>query len=79
MDSLYKLIVFDRTEKFDELNDNMDTNNNVLSFTEVMERNGLKETLEKLQLIKNKNIVKKAQRIYDALYNNLEEENNDTI
>ena len=73
LESLYKLIVFDRTEKID------DTINNVLSFTEVMERNGLKETLEKLQLIKNKIIANQAHRIYDALYNNLEEENDDSI
>ena len=80
--SLYKLIVFDKTEKNDEIINDMNTidNNNIndnikyLTFIEVMERNGFKETLEKLQMSKNEVISSQSAKIYDALYNNLEEE-----
>ena len=76
---LYKLIVFDRSEKSDESNNNSgdkNYNEKFLSFTEVMERNGFKETLEKLQMSENLKISHQAHKMHDALFSNLEEEDN---
>ena len=41
-----------------------------------MERNGFKETLEKLQMSENLKISHQAHKMHDALFSNLEEEDN---
>lgn len=63
--ALYKLIIFD---KEDFINNN-DNNDKYISFTEVMERNGLKECLEKI--LQNKkdyeDIYGKVELVHDCL------------
>ena len=66
--ALYKLIVNDRGEK-------MDDNNNGTNFSKVMEKNGLKECLEKLLAqSKNPKIRYDAERIYDSIFNDFEKD-----
>ena len=67
--ALYKLIVNDRGEKMD------DNNNNGTNFSKVMEKNGLKEYLEKLLAqSKNHKILYDAERIYDSIFNDFEKD-----
>ena len=67
LEALYKLIIFDR----DEIEKVGNNNSKCLNFAEFMEKNGLKENLEKL-LLTNKEcslISIDAKRIYNDLFN----------
>ena len=65
--AFYKLISFDRTD-----NNNSNNNEKFLSFTEILERNGFKETLAKLQSSENIILSTLAFRMHDALFNDFE-------
>ena len=65
LSALYRLILYDRGEK-------ANANKNSVNFAEIMEKNGLKECLEKLLLSnKNEKILQEAGRIYDSIFNDL--------
>ena len=64
LEALYRLIIDER----DEMKDNGENNNNCLSFVEFMEKNGLREYLEKLSITnKNNEISVIIKRILENL------------
>jgi hypothetical protein len=68
--ALYKLFIYDR----DEIKkDGSNNNNNYINFAEFMEKNGLKESLEKLlSTNKNNRISFIAERVYNSIFNDFE-------
>ena len=68
LESINKLIIFDQTDKYNDMNDN-------LSFVQFFEKYGLKEILEKIKFYKSKNLVERAAKIYDSIFSDLDNKN----
>ena len=65
LESINKLIIFDQTDKYNDMNDN-------LSLVQFLEKYGLKEILEKIKSYKNINLLERAAKIYDSLFSDLD-------
>jgi hypothetical protein len=68
LESINKLIIYDQTDKYNDMNDN-------LSFVQFLEKYGLKEILEKIKFYKSQNLVKRATKIYDSIFSDLDNKN----
>jgi hypothetical protein len=68
LESINKLIIFDQTDKYNDMNDN-------LSLVQFLEKYGLKEILEKIKSYKSINLIERAVKIYDAIFSDLDSKN----
>ena len=69
MNSLYHLIIYDKS--IEEFNYKIRVSDLNISFSEFMDRNGIKPILENIFLDKESKINKLAEKIYDSIYNKL--------
>lgn len=84
--AIYRLLVYDRTDKYKDKNLKENNNNNNsnledniqnLSISEFMERNGIKEIAQKLKYSKiDDNTVRAFENIYNEVFNEVEVEEN---
>ena len=69
LNSLYHLIIYDKS--IEEFNYKIRVSDLNISFSEFMDRNGIKPILENIFLDKESKINKLAEKIYDSIYNKL--------